>query len=438
MDAVVRGAALLVVLVTTPLMDAAGQDWRLRSAAEVSVSTLLDTSKLLRSSLDGGLRFAPEVTAETDRFSFTGRVSIAGDVEETVPRIRLEALDLSIFPTTWSTIRVGRFRYLPGTASFISPTNYFLTTDYEALLTWSAAAALQPRDLLQGTVFVDRYFATATVAPGVTKYPLPEPSSPWFPTGDVPQQLSLRIPPGARMELDQIHVEDLVVPTSVSDVSTSIEVGASFRWFDLSLFYFHGQNNTPVLQSELDFPQGLFENYEVRIHPQVTFVDAFGLAATGVCDRVRMFLDLSYSLNEVFNTERLTVDNFTTELAETPWIEGTVGASYRFSMPELLLSVEYHRGYAFGEVERIVTPVLSSALAVDARLQLLDRTLRIQVTGLLSFQDYSWALVPAVTYAPTAAMDISLRAPQFFGEETGELGQFSDNYLVGLTLGWRF
>ena len=132
------------------------------------------------------------------------------------------------------------------------------------------------------------------------------------------------------------------------------------------------------------------------------------------------------------------MQNFTTELGESPWLEATFGGSYRLASPSLLLSVEYHRGFAFNDVERIVTPVLSSVLIADVRGAFFDTMLEANLTTLISFVDYSWALVPTVTYNPTQQLALSLRAPQFFGAAESELGQFRDNHLISLALTWRF
>ncbi len=52
--------------------------------------------------------------------------------------------------------------------------------------------------------------------------------------------------------------------------------------------------------------------------------------------------------------------------------------------------------------------------------------------------DYSVAVIPVVAYSPSAQLELSVRAPQFFGDGTDELGQFRDNYLIGASLTWRF
>ncbi len=282
------------------------RDWTLQTTSRVSASTMLNTANLSESSLYGHLSLSPEIRANSQRFSFSSALSLSTRLEQVAPETELRTIDLQLYPAEWASIRVGRFRHLPGSASFLSPTNYLLTTDYEALLTGEHSSALLPRDMLQGTLFLRRYFVTATLAPGMAPYPLPDPASPWFPTSDVPQTLSLRYPVGEVMELETISLEESDRGSSVSDISGSVEVGGSFRWLDISTFYFHGQNNAPVFQAELNFPQGLFESYEVIVRPRSTYLDAIGVAGTAVFDRVRLVFDGSYSFNEVFNTDRLS------------------------------------------------------------------------------------------------------------------------------------
>ena len=288
------GFAAFVTL--TPAAGLHAQEWRLSVESGIETSTLLDfQGKVWDSPLDTVLFLEPQLHYGADLFDFAShaRLSVAPEMDQ--PELSLNGLDVTVYPTGWLVIRAGRFRYLPGAAQTFSPNNFFHMTNYEELLSGSGTAALAPRDMVQVSTFLDRYFFTATVVPRPAPYPLPDPGSPWFPTADLPKELTFVFPTDEELERGSVFLEPVEIPKSLSHVSVSAELGGSFRWFDLSAFYFHGQNNTPAIQTELDFPQGIFEFFDVYLHPQVTTVDTVGLSGTGVFDRFRLILDASYS-----------------------------------------------------------------------------------------------------------------------------------------------
>jgi hypothetical protein len=409
--------------------------------AELNAGVFINTEELVESSLDQQLILSPSLSAWNDTFDFSFSGSIG--VERPLEQLNFDVNELlvTVYPFDFMQISAGRFAYLPGTAEFLSSTNYFSRTDYEKLLAGTVSETGVPNDLLQLGFFVSDYYFKFTTALFRPEMLLPPVSSPWFPGKDIPTEVEITvILTKTTLHLDEIYyVEPEPSEFSFDEVSFSPEIGATFGGIDVSLMYYRGFDNSPLTQ--LSFKtSGLYESdpYDIELTPYYRWIDAIGANVATTISSLRLWLDASYTFEKGILSNRVSYSTRNTPVVFYPYLEYTLGASYEFYDPSIFALLEVRNSHIIGGEDHLLEPTLGSALTGGLNFSFFDSRLSLYLFGLLSLADNSTALVTRLSYDPVDDLRFQLTFPVFSGADDTELGQFTKNTYLAANLEWRY
>ena len=428
---------LLLTLAARPL----SAEVLLSGTAELNAGVFIDPETLAESTLDQQLVLSPNLSAWADffDFSFTGSIAFERPVEAL--DFNIDELLVTLYPFDFMQVKAGRFAYLPGTAEFLSSTNYFSRTDYENLLAGTVSETGVPNDLLQLGFFVSDYYFKFTTALFRPEMLLPPVTSPWFPGKDIPTAVEITILLSeTTLYLDEIYYAEPEVPEySFEEVSFSPEIGATFGGIDLSLMYYRGFDNTPLTQVYFK-ASGLYEAdpYDIELVPYYRWIDAIGANFATTISALRLWADASCTFEKAIITNRVSFASRNTPVVTHPYLEYTLGASYEIYDPSILAMLEIRNSHIIDGGENLIKPILGSALTYGINFSFFDSRLSAYFFGLLSFEDNSTAFVTRLSYDPVDDLSIKLTYPIFSGADDTELGQFSDNRYLSANLEWRY
>ncbi len=336
--------------------------------------------------------------------------------------VTLDELRLRLTPAPWAVVELGRFRYLVGRASLLSPNDTYTSVSFDAIVRGDFDAAGSAQTLATATAFFGPASLALVAVPVPAVPQLVEPGSIWIPR-----------PPADEVADDpRISDEMSAEPTRRIDepyrrVSGGAYAGAVLGPIDLSAFYYHGVDPAPVPRARID-PA---DEYDLYLAPEEALIDSFGVAAEGVAGSSTMWLDASFVPNKKLATT--TIDRYSkrSRLETAPTLTAVGGASYRARGPDLLLVGEYYFGHSFLPEDVAASDVVVSPLANDlllsANLRLGGRSQwALALAGLVSFDDGGAVLSASIEGEPTPSVRAALRAPVFLGPADSDFGQYSD------------
>ncbi len=403
----------------------------------VQYECALNSSDLLSSGGELIAVLSPLVYVSGETYEMSLK-TVASFVREQVS-LDIDELYLIISPSDSLSLRIGRFAYLPGAAEYFSNVNYFARVDTTKLLAGSKSGHLVFTELLQIGFYLPNVYLLLTASVVRPEMLLPGTESPWFPMAQFPQTLTVFFPSEHDLVLERIYFEqeDPHVST-LADVSVCAELGATVWGIDASLFYYHGWDSAPLTSAEFRFPSGLYESYEIVLHPVYRPVDAIGLMMATSFQALRLYLDCSVAVNKTLLTKRLSSANLETATAQVPYVAYSLGASYEISEVDLLLLSEITDRIAVDATEELVKPMLSSAIMVGARFSPRRWHLAATMAGIVSLVDRSLVVISELAYRPSEDLEVYVFSPLFSGEAESELGQFRDNVHITAGIRWFF
>ena len=408
-------------------------------SAEMRVGVLVNPDDPAASPINGAALFRPTLHAGTGDFTLHFQATVGLDPATGSMSVVLDSLRVDTAPADFLRLSIGRFSYATGAAVFLAPTSFFSSVDYDALFEGRLADAILPADLVQVRLLEGDVSLTCTVAPFPRRAPLPATDSPWFPRKDLPASIHVTFPIQQDLVLAGITMESPDLPAAAPQtMSASLEGAATVGPLDLSFLYYHGYDLSPLVQARFDFPQGLFQDYNVILTPVDRLIDALGLTAVlGISD-FQLTADVAYTLSKTFLTRQLSSDTFETVLATAPLLQYALGAGWTSDQPSLSLLCEWKGAWVPAGPAGIELPMLSSALFGRASLGFWEDRITLATNVLVSLADKSLAIAADCTFSPSSEVSIQLLAPFFIDAADTELGEFSANHLVSLGATWRF
>ncbi len=412
----------------------------LSGTANIQAGIFFDKDDLLESTFDQQMTASPVLSAWTDAFEFSFQGSISAQNPPASLDFNIDELRITLYPFDFMQIRAGRFSYLPGTAEFLSSTNYFSRTDYEKLITGTVDETSVPNDLLQLGIFVSNYYFKFTVAPFRAEMLLPDVTSPWFPGKDIPT--SLLIP--ELFTTTTYHLDEVLYRTpepagySLDEVSFSPEIGATFGGVDVSLMYYRGFDNTPLTKAYFTDMDSYEKTYRIELLPYYRWIDAIGANVATAISSLRLWADASYTFEKAILSNRVSFVSRNTPVVVYPYLEYTFGASYEIYDPSIFFLFEIRNSHIIGGGDYLVEPLLGSTFTTGLNLSFFDSRLATNFFTLFSFVDQSMAFVTRLSYDPTDDLTASLTFPLFAGNADTELGQFASNKYLSANLQWRY
>ncbi|MFP4485002.1 MAG: hypothetical protein ACLFO1_09135 [Spirochaetaceae bacterium] len=338
--------------------------------------------------------------------------------------------------------RAGFFAYQPSVSDLLPALDFFKRRDLEAYFAGRVEKAIIPAPLLQLTGLAGPLYARLTILPVEVEVPFVDAGSPWFPNLGFPEEINVGSPSSTTMRLSEIVVDRYPAPTlRVDAASYQGELGGSVGLIDFTIIYYHGQDLRPRYTATLEFPQGLFQDYRVRLTPVPHRLDAIGGNILAVLGPVRTYGEIVYRHADVIVVEEVTVteSGFQTKVHETPTWTYTLGASYRRVYPALLITAEYTNSGIEDRVTRMIEPSLEHAAALTATWSPFDGRLAVTAFGLMSLLDYSFnTSLRTELWSPDGSLGVRLTAPVFWGADDTELGQYADLVLPSAEVVYRF
>lgn len=388
----------------------------------------------------------PPATAELPLYSgITEQPGTTGDYVS-LPRTALSAsldrLELTLYPSEWLALHLGRFTYTPGRSLLLSPLNYFAGYELAALVQGRLGSALAPANLVQARAFFGPAYATATIAPVPSIPSLPSVSSVWFPQLPVDDEISI-----PELSDEPLRLEDLFsVPTDAISgayrrISAEAELGITLGALDATLSYFHGIDPIPVLRAKVDIPESTPSTFDLIVAPEEAIIDSIGLSAEAAIGSATVWMDTAFDLNRTLPTTRISPSSKRNVLIQVPTVTGVIGTSYQFYPPNLLLLAEFRQSVAFTDETEILDLGLSSIGVVTARLADADNRRILSLGALVDTSDVAainGAVFSSAEFTPSAELSVIAQAPIFWGAEAGTFGTYRDVYGGSIAIIYRF
>jgi len=405
-----------------------------------SVPIMVNPQMFLKSELTFNSVFLPGLAVYSDSYELygTGEISYLSNNNQLFYTV--SELYINFYPTDELFVKIGRFPYFPGTAEFFSNTNFFGSTNMEKLLSGNFSSASVYSDMIQSGLFIGNNYFILTLEPFFHYPKIPDPGTPWFPMKDIPESIHISFPSDQDLLLENLTVDEVPASTMLADSSISLEAGTTMGMFDISLLYFHGLDKSLIFQGEMNFPNGLFESYDINLSRIKNTVNLFGINSAFSVGSFRFWTDISFLNNKVFTTDKLASDSFSIALTEAPVLSATTGFSYEYysNNYELLLLSEYYHQFVFSNDSSLTVPPFTNILSVMANLSFPQIKTSANILVFYSAVDNSLFFNPMLRLAVSDELDFSISAPVFFGSKNTDFGQFSDNHLVTGSVVWRF
>ncbi len=355
---------------------------------------------------------------------------------------RLDRALITAYLGSFLELRAGLFTYGPSVADLRPSMDFYMRQDIEPYLSGRPEAARLPAPLVQLTGFVGGFYARVTALPLMLEVPFFESDSIWFPDLGFPTEVEVNFPSPGTLTLSEIIVDPYPSPSGrLDEVSIQVDAGGTLGPVDFGVFYYHGQDMRPLHTATLEFPNGLFEDYVVRLTPVYRVVDVLGGSLLGVAGPVRLYTEHAYRFSDKIVIEQLTATDtgFQTMTYETPTYTFMVGASYRNAVARLLLTAEYSDTVILEPVTRMIEPALEQALALGTTWTPYDGQLALTLLGLMSFPDHSVnTSIRLEGQSRDGSYLARLTLPLFWGEADTELGQYADIIFPTLSVEYRF
>jgi hypothetical protein len=389
--------------------------------------------------IDWSTQLNPSFRVDSQCYRFFFRSALGYQDNAARIETRIDELYLVLDPLPFLRLRLGRFSYLAGSGLFFSNTRYFARVDFTELLTGRTETMILAGDMVQMSFFVSDFYLTLTAAPFAAAPIVPDPDSPWFPDKDLPRSITVHFPSTQVLLLDEILLQEAQLPPfEVQNASASAELGGTMYPVDFALLYYHGSDNSPLMKAAVDFPEGLFESYDIILTPVFRSIDALGLNLALQAGPFTFWTDDSFTFSKTLLSNRLSSSAMETALQKHPYLEICLGASYRPSFVDGLLAAEYHDAFALAEDTSLIEPLLSSVLVAALQCDFLQERLSPALTWIQSLHDRSGAVHLRFSFKPSMELEARLSAPLFFGEADSELGQFRGKHLFAGGVVWRF
>lgn len=389
--------------------------------------------------LDSSLEASPQLSVFASRFELGATARVVVAQPDTELEVDVSTYELRIAPAPFLGLSIGRFHYRPGMAEFLSNSNFYDRLDSTALLEGRLAQSAHPGDLLQARLFLGDAYLVLTATPFVQTPVLPAVDSPWFPDADIPEEIVSPPPFGAAIPRGAISYEDIEphLPLSAERLGYSVEVGGYLAGFDLSTLWYSGWDNNPLLTARITIPSlSGDEPFSVALTPVYRKITAVTANARRAFGRFVVWTDNAYTFYKRFLTNRIDIVRRTTQTAEAPYLQHTAGASVSIS-PGWLVVGEYRLAHEISD-ETVLGYFLDSAALLSVQKQLFDYRLTAGVSGLMSLDDYSTAVLSELTYALDETFEVRVGFSVFVGADDSELGQFGGFLPVRTGLAVRF
>ncbi|MFW5776881.1 MAG: hypothetical protein ACOCZB_06305 [Spirochaetota bacterium] len=402
----------------------------------VAERTTLTWERGAESVLTAEATVVPTLTVFGEHFEFSARAEIAHAHPDGPLTVDLDTLEMTLYPFETVAVAFGRFDYMPGYASLLSNSNVYTRTDVATLLSGRVFDATVPGPLGQVRAFAGDFYAVATGTAFVLRPYLPAVDSPWFPDASIPQSIQT-LPHLDPIPLESVEYADLDpdVPLTGERLGYSLEVGGYLGGLELSLMWYNGWDNTPLLQGQLELTS-LTDPYSITLRPVYRKRTSITANARLQWGRVVLVTDNAYTFYRLLATNELDSARLTTGLTEAQYFEHTAGATVDLPW-NLSLMLEYRLSKAFTEVA-YVPPSLHRAGVGLLRADLFDRRLGLSFGSLVSFDDWSAGVLGRATWTISDSLEVDAGTTLFVGDEVSELGQYSAIVPVDAALRWRF
>lgn len=349
----------------------------------------------------------------------------------------LKEASIEFYPFDFMSIQLGRFNYSPGKALFLSPSNFLRSLNWEALVKGDQESMYYNRDLIQISVYLDKWYFKGSCAPFHKQSLLPKPEDPWFPDKDIPQSRKIS---SLTLELDEFNIYQSNQPLfDIHDLSWEVEVGATFNYLDLALLFFHGLDKDmlytiTVGSAPLTDPL----HYDIALYQKTRKATALALNLSSSFSGFKIWTDNALYFDKYFpNIDYKTLNQETT-LNKSPAADLCLGASWRGTPVDLNIILEGRALIPFQGWEKADSVFLNPILSAIIKASFIDFKLTPAIMALISLDEPGFCLWPSISWKWQLEHEIQIKAPIFLGKSNTDLGQFSDKHHIFLEYRYRF
>ena len=423
-----KGLLPCILIIFTPLLLSAETRFGLTGESN---SSYLFNSEADFTEFSNNLSLSPSMEWSGGAFEFKTEAELSFSLPEKEAEISLNELYLTYYNNGIIKAQIGRFFYLPGSAEFLSNTNYFSNNDYIRFIGSQGRDSTLPGDLFQLTLTGYSLYLKSSFALTPVSASSPTSDSPWLPTNKLADSIYLFS--SGLYTRDNIYMEDPERPEiNLSDLSSNFEIGLSSYWLDLSLQYYNGWDNTPLNSLNIDLKD---ENlFDITITPRYWKKTALGINLLSSVNSFHIWFDGSYTTNKKLQNSTIDIPSYNTTISEAPYLEGSTGFRYDFYWQDMTVLFEWKESRINSIEERIIKPYLSSALAGAVQLYLFDYRQRPGAFFLYNNDDKSWIGALQWLFQINDNFSIEASTARLMGKEDSLFGHYQQDFVIFLSL----
>jgi hypothetical protein len=344
-------------------------------------------------------------------------------------------LDLYGFLSPDLDVRIGLQRIVWGTADKLNPTDNLNPDDLEDI--WDFGRHLGSNSI-KASYYLGDYTLTAVYVPIFTPaaLPVPEWAGALAPPMELPIGLALR-----NLNNTIITPQNSLIESSMA----GLKVEKNFRGYDLSLSYFYGRDDIPLVRKAQFIPVDTLGTVDVSVELIYPRIQVLGLDMAGVVGKVGVWAEGALFLPEkvdmITDLTGLGMEIHRSVALDEPYFRYVVGTDYTFK------SGWYVNGqYLHGFIHERKEDDMGDYCIFGVEKKLLNDKLNIiPVSGGIEIRDFSdiennYALIfaPGVTYSPFDNAEIDFGFQIIAGKKTTTFGRVRDNDEVYLRAEYSF
>jgi len=347
-----------------------------------------------------------------------------------LPELSIGELDLVIKLGDFINIQTGLIKHKPGSALFFSNVEFFSYQDILKLLQDGIEAEAQADDLLILKLLGENWHVNALFSPYLLHDNLLETDSIWFPTKGLRTTYQIA---SYKYKLNNLTwKEQESYKYELDKISYSFESGFSIGPIDTTCFYFNGIDRSYSIIGKISFPVEPWASYDIELIPVHGQIEKIGLTSSIQIDAWRLWIDGVAFKGKTIATLDLynPGTGWETKVRKVDGIDSTFGLSWNIPIPDGFVAIESRYAW-YGDVQTGDTyPALDKAACFLFSGSLFDQTINYAFASIISLSDYSYCLLPSISFPIGSDNNLNITLPLFIGAIDSDFGQYAKQTIL--------
>ncbi|MFP4365100.1 MAG: hypothetical protein ACLFR1_14655 [Spirochaetia bacterium] len=391
-----------------------------------------------------GLTFYPTLEFYGDTIEFSATGSIDTRTEEAL-RWGLVELYFTWYFSDYATMTAGRISESISASRFFTPFSFNTSSNPMQIMESPHGFQASGRDQLSLSFFWQDWFARLSVMPFTYVPALADIGSVWFPEEALPQELQSPFSEDTYIHIEEIYYTETVIPeTDLTQFSYLGLVGGNLFSVDISLLFFYGFPQHPLIVPSVFLKDGWGADYDIQLSPEYDLQYGPGFALDWAWEGLRLYGEGYWNLHKPVLVSEIESSGkqIKSGIGIANVIELTAGALYDLYFPQASLhfSSEFRTSIFINTPNKYTTGMFTTLWVNSATARLFEGRLQMSIGLVNDFNEDAdrngGALLSDIVFAPEYNMSFYLTYPFIFGgvEDYG-FGMYTDVY--ELTLGMR-